>query len=538
MAKSRTKSPGNRNETSARNLVGLDTGKQRVCWFFPFQPAALQVDFRSPIRSHLNIWTKTRACCPGFFIDMELFKRWGFEAGLWQRGCYSEFIPEGVTMNILLQRIVERIVRVGNLSITGPGGTTRHFGDGDGDKVHMVIHTRRAERAITLHPSLAIPEAYMDQELDFVEGDVLSFLHLVYRNLGISWTETSWGKLVNSLRLKARPLQQWNTERRSRRNVERHYDLSGELYKLFLDDDMQYSCAYYERPDMTLEEAQLAKKRHIASKLKIKAGQTVLDIGSGWGGLGLYIAKTFEADVLGVTLSTEQHQVSTDRAHAQGLERHVHFELRDYRDLSERFDRIVSVGMFEHVGITQYRTFFDKCATLLKPDGVMLLHTIGRTAPPTTTNAFIRKHIFPGGYIPALSEVMPHIERSGLMVADVEILRLHYADTLKAWRKRFLANRDKVKDIYDERFCRMWDFYLAGSEASFRWQDLVNFQIQLTRRNDVLPMTRDYIGKCEKALEMHEMGHQPDRRIEKPEAASDAKPATKPARRRKVTGKE
>ena len=442
-------------------------------------------------------------------------------------------------MNIFLQRIVERIVRVGNLSITGPSGTTRHFGDGSGDKVHMVIHTRHAERAITLHPSLAIPEAYMEQELDFVEGDVLSFLHLVYRNLGISWIDSTWGKMVNSLRLKARPLQQWNTERRSKRNVERHYDLSGELYKLFLDDDMQYSCAYYERPDMTLEEAQLAKKRHIASKLRIKPGQTVLDIGSGWGGLGLYIAKTFEADVLGVTLSTEQHQVSTDRAHAEGLDRHVHFELRDYRDLTERFDRIVSVGMFEHVGVNHYKTYFDKCAQLLKPDGVMLLHTIGRVGPPTTTNAFIRKHIFPGGYIPALSEVMPHIEKSGLMVTDVEILRLHYAETLKAWRQRFLAKRDKVKEIYDERFCRMWDFYLAGSEASFRWQDLVNFQIQLTRRNDVLPMTRDYIGKCDKALEMHEMGHQPDRPISKPEPASSSdKPTARPARRKKVTGKD
>jgi cyclopropane-fatty-acyl-phospholipid synthase len=223
---------------------------------------------------------------------------------------------------------------------------------------------------------------------------------------------------------------------------------------------MQYSCAYFENPQMSLEEAQLAKKRHLAAKLHIQPGQNVLDIGCGWGGLALYIAKTFEADVLGVTLSTEQHQVATERANAQGLENNVHFELRDYRDLSERFDRIVSVGMFEHVGVTQYRTFFDKCATLLKPDGVMVLHTIGRTAPPTTTSAFIRKHIFPGGYIPALSEVMPHVEKSGLAVTDVEILRLHYADTLKHWRERFMANRDKVKAIYDERFCRMWEFYL------------------------------------------------------------------------------
>ena len=441
-------------------------------------------------------------------------------------------------MNILLQRIVEKLVRVGNLAITGPDGVTRNFGDGSGDKVHMVIHTRRAERAITLHPSLAIPEAFMEQEMDFVEGDVLSFLHLVYLNTGISWLDSQWGKLLNQARLAARPFQQLNNARRSKKNVERHYDLSGELYKLFLDQDMQYSCAYYERPDMTLEEAQLAKKRHIAAKLKIKPGQTVLDIGCGWGGLGLYIASTFQTDVLGITLSTEQHQVATDRAHAEGLQNRAHFELRDYRHLSERFDRIVSVGMFEHVGVNHYRTFFDKCATLLKPDGVMLLHTIGRVGPPTTTNAFIRKHIFPGGYIPALSEMMPYIERSGLMVTDIEVLRLHYAETLKAWRERFLANRNKVKAIYDERFCRMWEFYLSGSEASFRWQDLVNFQIQLTRKNDVLPMTRDYIGKCEKAIAMHEMGHSKAEPVAEPAEKAAVKPVAKPTRRRKVAGKE
>ena len=441
-------------------------------------------------------------------------------------------------MNILLQRIVEKLVRVGNLAITGPDGVTRNFGDGSGDKVHMVIHTRRAERAITLHPSLAIPEAFMEQEMDFVEGDVLSFLHLVYLNTGISWLDSQWGKLLNQARLAARPFQQLNNARRSKKNVERHYDLSGELYKLFLDQDMQYSCAYFERPDMTLEEAQLAKKRHIAAKLKIKPGQTVLDIGCGWGGLGLYIARTFQTDVLGITLSTEQHQVATDRAHAEGLQNRAHFELRDYRHLSERFDRIVSVGMFEHVGVNHYRTFFDKCATLLKPDGVMLLHTIGRVGPPTTTNAFIRKHIFPGGYIPALSEMMPYIERSGLMVTDIEVLRLHYAETLKAWRERFLANRDKVRAIYDERFCRMWEFYLSGSEASFRWQDLVNFQIQLTRKNDVLPMTRDYIGKCEKAIAMHEMGHSKAEPVAEPAEKAAVKPVAKPARRRKVAGKE
>src|SRR5690606_38719099 len=206
-----------------------------------------------------------------------------------------------------------------------------------------------------------------------------------------------------------------------------------------------------------------------------------------------YLARRFETDVLGITLSTEQHAVATEKAQSEGLSAHVHFELKDYRDLSERFDRIVSVGMFEHVGVIHYRAFFEKCATLLKPDGVMVLHAIGRSGPPAATSAFIRKYIFPGGYIPALSEVLPSIERAGLVVADVEILRLHYADTLAHWRQRFMANRERAKAIYDERFCRMWEFYLAASEAAFRWQDLMVFQIQMTRRNDVLPVTRDYM---------------------------------------------
>jgi cyclopropane-fatty-acyl-phospholipid synthase len=255
----------------------------------------------------------------------------------------------------------------------------------------------------------------------------------------------------------------------------------------------------------------------------------VLDIGSGWGGLGLYLARRCEADVLGVTLSTEQHAVSVERAQALGLGSSAHFELRDYRDLSERFDRIVSVGMFEHVGVNHYRTFFDKCATLLKPDGVMLLHAIGRSGPPTATTAFIRKYIFPGGYIPALSEVLPAIEKAGLIVCDVEILRLHYAETLRHWRGRFLANRERARAIYDERFCRMWEFYLAASEAAFRWQDLVVFQIQITRRNDVLPITRGYMEKNEKMLALHEMAHRPQTPM--PEKAGGAQ-----RRKRRTTG--
>jgi cyclopropane-fatty-acyl-phospholipid synthase len=410
-------------------------------------------------------------------------------------------------MNVLLRRIIERVIRAGNLKITGADGKTYQFGDGSGEPVHVRFKTTHAERAVALHPTLALPEAYMDGEFDMLEGDVLSFLRIAYENMGMEGINPHLTRAVEAMRVAIRGLQQVNTASRARRNVQRHYDLSGEMYKLFLDADLQYSCAYFARPDMTLEEAQLAKKRHIAAKLKMKPDQTVLDIGCGWGGMALYLAKNFDADVLGVTLSTEQHAVATDRARAEGLDSHVHFEIKDYRSLTERFDRIVSVGMFEHVGVNYYKAFFEKCATLLKPDGVMLLHTIGRSGPPSATNPFIRKYIFPGGYIPAMSEVLPHIERAGLVVSDVEILRLHYAETLKNWRERFMANRDRAKAIYDERFCRMWEFYLAGSEAAFRWQDMVNFQFQITRRNDALPMTRDYMGKAEKALAMHEMAH-------------------------------
>jgi len=287
-------------------------------------------------------------------------------------------------MNILLQRIVEKLVRVGNLAITGPDGVTRNFGDGSGDKVHMVIHTRRAERAITLHPSLAFRRRSWSRN-GFRGRRRAFFLHLVYLNTGISWLDSQWGKLLNQARLAARPFQQLNNARRSKKNVERHYDLSGELYKLFLDQDMQYSCAYYERPDMTLEEAQLAKKRHIAAKLKIKPGQTVLDIGCGWGGLGLYIARTFQTDVLGITLSTEQHQVATDRAHAEGLQNRAHFELRDYRHLSERFDRIVSVGMFEHVGVNTTAPSSTSAPRCSSPTRESCTRSAASARPPTPT---------------------------------------------------------------------------------------------------------------------------------------------------------
>lgn len=404
-------------------------------------------------------------------------------------------------MNRLLSRIIRKLVRSGNLVITGPNGSVQTFGDGTGERVHLAILTRHTERRITFDPELGLPESYMDGELDFIEGDVLGLLRIAYTNMDSRYGVSAvWTRAIEGLRYSLRRFQQINTARRARQNVHRHYDLSGEFYRLFLDADMQYSCAYFDRPDMTLDEAQDAKKRHIAAKLRLAPGQSVLDIGSGWGGLGLYLAREFDTDVLGVTLSTEQHSVATERAHVEQLQNHVHFELRDYRDLQERFDRIVSVGMFEHVGVNHYGTFFDKAASLLKPDGTMVLHAIGRSGPPSVTSAFIRKYIFPGGYIPALSEVLPAIEKSGLVVTDIEIQRLHYAETLRNWRERFMANRDKAKALYDERFCRMWEFYLAGSEAAFRWQDLMVFQIQVAKRNDTLPITRGYMAEAERSL--------------------------------------
>ena len=439
-------------------------------------------------------------------------------------------------MNSLLHKVVARLIRTGALTLTDAGGQTRTYGDGTGTPVHVAVKSHAAERAIALDPMLALPEAYMDGEFVMLDGDLVDFLRVAFTNMGEGMAGAALpARLLEGARFAMRRLQQFNPAGRARQNVHRHYDLSGEMYRLFLDADMQYSCAYFARPDMTLEEAQLAKKQHITAKLNVQRGDSVLDIGSGWGGLALYIAQQYDAEVLGVTLSTEQHAVSTRRAQEAGLENHVHFELRDYRDLSERFDRIVSVGMFEHVGVNHYRTFFKKCATLLKPGGVMLLHTIGRSGPPSATNAFIRKYIFPGGYIPALSEVMPAIEKSGLVVTDIEVLRLHYAETLKHWRQRFLANRKRAVEIYDERFARMWEFYLAGSEAAFRWQDMVNFQIQITKKNDVLPITREYIHETEMELAKTDAAASAGSKVAAMAAAA-AKPAPKKRRRKLAPG--
>jgi len=397
--------------------------------------------------------------------------------------------------------LVTKLVRKGSLKLTLASGETHMIGDGSGEMVAIRVADQQAEDAIARDPTLKLGEMYMEGRFILEQGDIYEFLSLVKQNTTNEIFDLRMAALLMG-RIVWQQLKSRSPINRNKYNVAHHYDLSAKLFDLFLDDDWQYSCAYFVPPGISLDEAQVAKKRHIAAKLRLKAGQTVLDIGSGWGGLGLFLARSFDVDVQGVTLSTEQHGVATDRAHAQGLENRVHFELKDYRELNERFDRIVSVGMFEHVGVNHYRTFFDKSATLLKPDGVMLLHTIGRSGVPWATSAFIRKYIFPGGYIPSLSEVMPAIEKSGLIVTDVEILRLHYADTLKHWSQRFAANRDKAKAIYDERFCRMWEFYLAASEAAFRFSGLMVFQIQLAKSLEAVPLTRDYIAMREAELRL------------------------------------
>jgi len=336
----------------------------------------------------------------------------------------------------------------------------------------------------------------MDGRLVMEQGTIYDFLEVILSNLDYAhWPR--WAKMLETLRFTTRRLRQFNPLPRAKRNAAHHYDLDSGLYELFLDSDRQYSCAYFEQEAISLEEAQTAKKRHLAAKLNLRDGMKVLDIGSGWGGLALYLAKTAHVDVTGVTLSEEQLKIAQDRAGAMGLAKAVKFELRDYRQVDGQFDRIVSVGMFEHVGVTHYRSFFEKIGRLLTEDGVALIHSIGRFDGPSSTNPFVDKYIFPGGYSPALSEVLPAVERSGLLVTDVEILRLHYAMTLRHWRQRFRAAWHVAVERYGERFCRMWEFYLAGAETAFRYENLMVFQLQLTKDLRALPLTRDYVHAAE-----------------------------------------
>jgi cyclopropane-fatty-acyl-phospholipid synthase len=398
---------------------------------------------------------------------------------------------------MLFASVLARFIRIGRLSVIDAAGRRHVFEGSAGPVATIRLHDRALHWKLLLKPRLLIPEAFVAGTLTVEEGtSIYDFIDVLVVNDAANpnalplWLGQAAGRLV-------RRLHQYNPVPRARRNVAHHYDLSDQLYELFLDRDRQYSCAYFGSPEDDLDTAQESKKRHIAAKLLLRPGLKVLDIGSGWGGLALYLAGECGADVTGLTLSEEQHKVATRRAAAAGLSDRVRFHLRDYREETGRYDRIVSVGMFEHVGVNQYPTYFRRLSELLAPDGVALLHSIGRMDGPGTTNPWMRKYIFPGGYAPALSEVVPEAERARLWITDIEILRLHYAETLRAWRRRFEHNRERICELYDERFCRMWEMYLVGAEIAFRRDGHLVFQMQLAKAVDTVPLTRDYMVEWE-----------------------------------------
>lgn len=411
-----------------------------------------------------------------------------------------------MTTTSLLAWGLRRVIHRGHLVIIGPDGRSHSIGQA-GSKPYSVfrITDPKLPLKLILDGQFHFGQGYMDGSIVPEDGTTIrDFLDLFSLNAGMS-ASNGLKRIALKIELWISYLKQINPVHRSRANVSHHYDLSDALYSRFLDKDWQYSCGYFETPTASLEQAQLAKKRHLAAKLGLKPGMRVLDIGSGWGGLAIYLARVYDVDVTGITLSVEQHKVATQRAAEAGVSDRVRFILRDYRHETATYDRIVSVGMFEHVGVPHYNTFVRKVRDLLTPDGVALLHTIGRVDGPGTTNPWLRKYIFPGGYAPALSEVMPALERACVYVADIEFLRMHYAWTLKQWYDRFQASRaDIAANLYDERFCRMWEFYLAGSEMDFSHTGTVVFQIQITRQIDALPFTRDYIYEAEAALRLRE----------------------------------
>jgi cyclopropane-fatty-acyl-phospholipid synthase len=402
----------------------------------------------------------------------------------------------------LLDKALARLIRRGPLTVIDQTGASRTYGAPDPELKPVTVRFADAgvARQIARDPALGAAEAWMDERLLIEEGDLLDLVLIIRRNN--RWEDRGTGRdrfLRKGGKLKNR-LDRLNWQRRSKRNVAHHYDIGNDLYRLFLDADMQYSCAYFTDPANSLEQAQADKKAHIAAKLALAPGQRVLDIGCGWGGMALYLNRVADVDVLGITLSEEQLKVARDRAEAAGVADRVRFELIDYRDLGGTFDRIVSVGMFEHVGPPQFRAFFEKCRDLLSPDGVMLLHTIGRMGKPGTTDRFTQKYIFPGGYVPALSEVMRASEGTRLILSDCEILRLHYHHTIRHWYDRVQANEAEIVRLHDARFYRLWLFYLAGSMTMFSDSGMVNYQLQYIRRRTALPITRDYMFEAEERL--------------------------------------
>ncbi|WP_286950397.1 MULTISPECIES: SAM-dependent methyltransferase [Brevundimonas] len=387
----------------------------------------------------------------------------------------------------MLQALLDRTFQTRSIRVRLPDGRELTAGPGE-PELTAVLSDMKTAVAIAANPDLALGEAFMDGTFQIEGGSVYDFLQLTTSQLALRPRSP---KLTWMQRIR-RGAEQANDRLHARSNVHHHYDLTVDFYRLFLDDDLQYSCAFFETPDASLEEAQVAKKRRLIDKLLLEPGHTALDIGAGWGGLGLSMVER-GARVTGVTLSTEQHRTANERAAALGVADRADFRLQDYRDLNQTFDRIISVGMFEHVGVPNYQEYFDTVARLLDEDGVAVIHSIGRNSPPNRTQPWVRKYIFPGGYIPALSEVLPAIERAGLWVTDMEVLRLHYAETLRHWRERFLARRGEALAMYDERFCRMWEFYLACSEVAFRELGHMVFQLQLTKKQTAAPLSRDYL---------------------------------------------
>lgn len=400
----------------------------------------------------------------------------------------------------LLSRFLQRFVTSGTLGIIDVDDKLHRFGPAEPKQypdVIVMLRDRSLYWKLALYPELYLGEAYMDGTLEVTRGTLWDLLDLCGRNLA-RFRRRNVGPFKHALVRLAQHATQWNSPPRALKNVAHHYDLSRELYGAFLDHDLQYSCAYFSNPDYTLAQAQAAKKRHLAAKLLLERNQKVLDIGCGWGGLAIELARDHDVRVDGITLAREQLNFAKAMAHASGLGEHVRFFAKDYRELTGEFDRIVSVGMFEHVGAPYYGTFFAKVAQLLAPDGIALLHTIGATDGRGFDNPWIHKYIFPGGHIPALSEIMPAIEKSGLIVTDIEVLRLHYTETLRHWRERFLANWENLRRYYDDRFRRMWEFYLTASEMSFRHRGLVVFQIQLAKDQAAVPVIRDYVFEFER----------------------------------------
>lgn len=401
------------------------------------------------------------------------------------------------------RHLFECMVTAGDLRIVDARGRIFAFGDGRGTPVTARLTDKRTEFQLAFDPAFWLGEAYMNGRLVMESGTIYDLLELMLAHCNPARLP-AWPKIVYLMRQLTKRLQQRNPVSRSRRNAAHHYNIDDAFYDMFLDSERQYSCAFFEQEGQSLEAAQLSKMRHLAAKLDLVDGLEILDIGSGWGGLVLYLARRADVSVTGITLSEEQLKFSRNRARQLGLARVADFRLCDYRQMEGVYDRVVSVGMFEHVGIGHYATFFARLRDLLHDDGIAVLHSIGRLDGPGATNPFIARYIFPGGYIPALSEVLPAVERSGLIMTDIEILRLHYANTLRRWRLRFLENRDRAVKLMGDRFCRMWEFYLAGSETAFRYENLMVFQIQLTKDQNALPLTRDYMHELEHRLRLRD----------------------------------